>query len=495
MKIEMKNICKFFGNVQILKNVNFKIQPAEIHALVGENGAGKSTLMKILIGDYQKDSGQIFVNDKIVQINKIKDSEDLGISIIHQELNILPYMSVVENMFLGHEIKNKFGILNNQKMNKLASEAIRRLGLEIDSETRASNLTVGQLQLVEIGTALLKDAKLIIMDEPTSALSEREIERLFKTIRELRSQGVSFVYISHRMEELFELCDKVTVMRDGQFIDEKDVKDTNFEELVSMMVGREIGQRFPQKTNKVGEVILEVKNLSLKGKYNDVSFNLKKGEVLGFSGLMGAGRTEVMHALFGSIPAQKGDIFIEGRLTKIKSPQDAMRHGIAFVTEDRKKEGLFLNFTVEYNIFLPNLKELSELGIVSNRKIIDYVKDLMGRFKVKTASTESEVKNLSGGNQQKVVLSKWLGRKPFIIILDEPTRGVDVGAKKEIYEMIDKLSAQGVAIIMVSSELPEIIGMCDRVAVMMEGHITGILERTEFSQEKIISLAAGGIKI
>ncbi len=492
MQISMKGICKSFGDVQVLKDVSLEVGAGEVHALVGENGAGKSTLMKILTGVYSRDAGEITVDGRIADIRKIKDSEHLGIAIIHQELNMLPEMSLTDNLFLGHEIRNTAGIINLKAMKAQAKEALERLGLDTDPGVKAKELTVGQLQLVEIARALMRKAQMIVMDEPTSALTDREIERLFVAIRGLKAQGVSFVYISHRMEELFSLCDRVTVMRDGSTVGEKSMAETTFDELVTLMVGRDIGERFPPRTSQPGKVIFRVEKLSQTGKFKDVSFELRKGEVLGFAGLMGSGRTEIMHALFGSTHPTEGSVWLNDKQVTISSPKIAMDLGLAFVTEDRKKEGLFLDFSVAYNLASTSLKALSKHGIVDRSRTKAYVSESIKNFRVKTASQELSIRHLSGGNQQKVILAKWLGRKPQVLILDEPTRGVDVGAKREIYEMIDQLAAQGMGIIMVSSELPEILGLCDRAVVMHEGNLTGILDRQAFSQEKIMSLATGG---
>lgn len=492
MHISMKGICKSFGDVEVLRNVSLEVGAGEIHALVGENGAGKSTLMKILTGVYSKDAGEVSVDGGPVDIRKIRDSEHLGIAIIHQELNMLPEMSLTDNLFLGHELRNAAGILDLRTMKIQAKEALARLGLDVDPGTKARALTVGQLQMVEIARALMRKARLIVMDEPTSALTDREIERLFEAIRGLKREGVSFVYISHRMEELFSLCDRVTVMRDGCTVVEKTMADTTFEELVTLMVGRDIGQRFPPKTSEVGAVVFRAEGLSQTGKFTDISFDLRQGEVLGFAGLMGSGRTEIMHALFGSTALTAGKVWLNGKPLAMTSPKAAMESGLAFVTEDRKKEGLFLDFSVAYNLASANMKALSAHGIVDRARTKAYVSESLRNFRVKTASQEISIRHLSGGNQQKVILAKWLGRRPQVLILDEPTRGVDVGAKREIYEMIDQLAAEGMGIIMVSSELPEILGLCDRAVVMREGRLMGILERQEFSQEKIMSLATGG---
>lgn len=492
MRLSMKGISKAFGEVSVLKDVSLQVGDAEVHALVGENGAGKSTLMKILTGVYSKDAGTVTVDDRPVDIHRIRDSEALGIAIIHQELNMLPDMTLTDNLFLGHEIRSPLGIIDPKAMKQQAREALLRLGLDIDPGVKARTLTVGQLQMVEIARALMRQARMIIMDEPTSALTEREIERLFEAIRALRDQGVSFIYISHRMEELFALCDRVTVMRDGATVGERALSETTFEELVTLMVGREIGERFPARTSVPQEVVLSVQGFGQHGRFKDISFQLRRGEVLGFAGLMGSGRTEIMHALFGSTLPDEGEVMLKGSPVRFRTPAEAMESGIAFVTEDRKKEGLFLDFSVAYNLASANFKSLSDRGVVDRVRTARYVEENIRRFGVKTASPELAIRHLSGGNQQKVILAKWLGRTPEVLILDEPTRGVDVGAKREIYEIIDRLAAQGMAIIVVSSELPEILGLCDRAAVMHEGRLKGILERKDFSQENIMCLATGG---
>lgn len=490
MKLEMRAINKSFGPVAVLKDMKLEVLPGEIHALVGENGAGKSTLIKILGGVIQRDSGQILIDGVPVEISKVRDAERLGIAIIHQELSILPDMTVAENIFLGSEPRTRLGLVDDASMRRQVSEVLGRLGLDIDPRTRSGDLGVGQLQLVEIAKALIHKAQLIVMDEPTSALADREIERLFGIIRGLKSEGVSFVYISHRLEELFAICERVTVLRDGDYIDTAPVKDLSFNQVVSMMVGREIGDRFPPKNNIPQDVILEARDLGRKGAFRGVSFSLRKGEILGIAGLMGAGRTELVRALFGAEPADQGHVFIRKKPVAISSPIEAMKHGIGLVTEDRKVEGLFLDFGIDFNICATNFASLSSRGVVSPKKMRSYASDLMQTLRVKASSVTAPASSLSGGNQQKVVVAKWLGRNPEILILDEPTRGVDVGAKREIYEIMNDLASRGVAIIMVSSELPEIVGMSDRVLVMRQGAQAGILE-SGFSQEKIMSLATG----
>jgi ribose transport system ATP-binding protein len=490
----MKNINKSFGKVQVLKNAKLHVKHKEIHALVGENGAGKSTLMKILTGVYTRDSGKVIINGKEEEFSGIKDSEKMGIAFIHQELNVLNNMSVVENMFLGKEIKNKFGLLDKKKMENLAREKLSLLGLDVNPNTLISNISVGESQLVEIAKALLMDAQLIIMDEPTAALTDKEIDVLFKIIRDLRDKGVSFIYISHRLEEIINLCDEITVMRDGAFIQQRSVSGITIDDIVSLMVGYDIDDRFPRVEVPVGEVILSVEDLTKKGKFEDVNFKLHKGEILGFSGLMGSGRTDIMHAIFGNIPIDSGAIYINQEKVNIKSPIVAKKLGIGFITEDRKNEGLILKNSVADNMVLPSIKEFTSNKLIQKKKIKEVTEEYIGMLNIRTPNQDIQVNNLSGGNQQKIVIAKWLLTKPKILILDEPTRGVDVGAKKEIYQIINELKKQGVSIIFVSSELPELLGICDRIAVMHEGKIKKIFNRNEATQEKIMEYATGGGK-
>lgn len=493
MHIEMKNISKSFHGVPVLKNVQFSVLPGEAHALMGENGAGKSTLMKILTGVYKKDAGTIFINGEATDFKNPKQAEKAGIAYIHQELNIWPDLTVAENLFLGRELQyGKTGILKIKEMNRLAEERLAQLGLTIKATTLAGNLSVGQQQLIEIAKALMTNAEVIIMDEPTSALTAREIDTLLQVIQKLKRRGVSFIYISHRMEEIFDLCDRITILRDGQYIATKPIKETSLDEVVRFMVGRTLGERYPQLTHQAKDIFLEVKQLTKRGVFENISFQVRRGEIIGVAGLMGAGRTEIMKAIFGFAPADKGEIFIQGKRVRIKNPNDAIRNGIGFVTEDRKSEGLILHFSIRENIALPNLKRFSSCGWISEQTEKTFVEELVQKLHVKMTDISQPVKSLSGGNQQKVVLAKWLGMEPKLLILDEPTRGVDIGAKKEIYFLIQQLAERGVAIIMVSSELPELLGMSDRIMVIHEGRIGGILDREEATQEKIMNLATGG---
>ncbi|WP_342577468.1 sugar ABC transporter ATP-binding protein [Psychrobacillus sp. FSL K6-2843] len=494
--IEMTGISKAFNGNTVLNNVEFEIAPGEIHALMGENGAGKSTLMKILTGIYTRDSGEIKIKGNPVEFKNPKEAEQAGIAVIHQELNILPDLTVAENLFLGNEKTfGKSGILKTKEMNKAAKEVLLNLGLDVDVKTTARNLSVGKQQIVEIAKAISSNADVIIMDEPTAALTDREIETLFETIRALQAKGVSFVYISHRMEEIFAICDRITILRDGSYVGVRNIKETTFDEIVQMMVGRELGGRFPDRTSKIGDVKLVAKNLTRKGFFEDVSFELRKGEILGVAGLMGAGRTEVVQSLFGYKKLDSGELILDGKQVKINTPLDAIKLGFGFVTEDRKSEGLILDFSVKENLGITNFNKISKNGVVSNQKEKSLYDSMVKRLGVRTSGPDQTVKSLSGGNQQKIVIAKWLGIEPDILILDEPTRGVDVGAKKEIYSIVNTLAENGVSIIMISSELPEIIGMVDRVLVMHEGKITGEITKEEMSQEKIMHYATGGDKV
>lgn len=493
--IEMSGIQKAFSGNVVLKDVQFQLADGEIHALMGENGAGKSTMMKILTGIYERDNGVIKVDGEEVHFKSPKEAEAKGIAVIHQELNILPDLTVAENLFLGNEQTIGMGIMKNKEMNKEAKRILNQLGLDIDVRTPAGSLSVGKQQIIEIAKAMETKANVIIMDEPTAALTDREIQTLFKTIRKLQSEGVSFVYISHRMEEIFAICDRITILRDGEYVGVRTIKDTTFDEIVQMMVGRELGERFPGRNATIGDVKFEVKGLTRPGFCEDVHFNVRKGEIVALAGLMGAGRTEVAQAIFGYRKMTKGQLFIDGNAVKIKNPRQAKKLGIGFVTEDRKTQGLIVDFSIKENIAMANFSKTSKSGIISGSKEKSFVGDLVKKLGVKTPSAELSAKSLSGGNQQKVVIAKWLGIEPEILILDEPTRGVDIGAKKEIYQIMNDLAEQGVAILMISSELPEVIGMSDRVLVMHEGKITGEVAGEDMTQEKIMHYATGGDKV
>lgn len=492
MRIEMRGIDKLFGSNQVLKQAGFTLESGEVHALMGENGAGKSTLMKILTGVYTKDTGTVLVDGKEVNYKNPQEAEKAGIVFIYQELNVMFDLTVEENLFMGKEIHGKFGICDKKAMQKKAQEALNILGVNISPKTVMAELSVGQQQMVEICKALMADAKVIIMDEPTAALTQSETVALFKVIESLRKKGVSMVYISHRMEEIFELCDRITVLRDGSYIGVKNIPETNMNEIVKMMIGREIGERYPSRNVKIGKEVLKVKELTRKGTFHDVNFSVRAGEVLGVSGLMGAGRTEIMQAIFGNLSYESGTIEIDGKEVKISNPRQAMEHGIGFITEDRKTEGLMLDKSIRENISLCNLRRISKSSVISREAEKNMVAEAIKDLHIKCFGSYHECNNLSGGNQQKVVLAKWILTNPKILILDEPTRGVDIGAKKEIYSIINKLAAQGVAIIMVSSELPEVLGMSDNIMVVREGEVRGIISYEEANQERVMTLATGG---
>jgi len=491
--LQMKNIHKRFPGVYALKSVNFELKAGEVHGLLGENGAGKSTLMKVLAGIYDVDEGEIYIDGRKVEINDVKDSQKAGVSIIHQELVLVPYMSVAENIFSGREPVGRLGFVKKDEMLAQAQKLLDSFDLGIDASRLVVDLNIAQRQMVEIARAISFNSKILVMDEPTSSLTEKEVEFLFKTIESLKAKGVGIVYISHRMAELFRITDRITVMRDGQYIGTRVTKETNVDELISMMVGRELTDYYHRTFHELGEVTLEVKNLTRNGVFKDVSFSLRKGEILGFSGLVGAGRSEIMKAIFGLDPIDSGEIYIEGKKVEIKSPRDAMNLGIALVPENRKDEGLILKSSVGYNMTLRVLDEFIKFIRVNRAKENEIIDTYVQELGIKTPSRSQSVANLSGGNQQKVVIAKWLAAKPKILILDEPTRGVDVGAKAEIYAIMNNLVQTGVSIIMISSELPEIINMSDRVAVVHNGSIKGILNKDELSQEKIMHLATGGM--
>ena len=493
MNIEMKGINKSFGSNQVLKDAGFLLKDGEVHALMGENGAGKSTLMKILTGVYTRDAGTVLVDGNEVVYKSPQEAEKAGIVFIYQELNVLFDLTVEENLFMGKEITKGFGICDKKAMRQKAQEVMDRMGVSIPINAVMSDLSVGQQQMVEICKALMVDAKVLIMDEPTAALTQSETEGLFKLIKSLREKGVSIVYISHRMEEIFELCDRITILRDGTYVDTKNICDIDIDDIVRMMIGREIGERYPKRENvEIGNEIIRVEGLTKEKKFNDISFSVKAGEVLGVSGLMGAGRTEIMQAIFGNLPYDSGSVFIEGQETKIKCAKDAIKAGIGFITEDRKTEGLLLDKSISDNIVLSNLNKVSAKGVVKGAKVREIVKNGIEEFRIKCFGPQHECTNLSGGNQQKVVFAKWVYTDPKILILDEPTRGVDIGAKKEIYSVINDLAAKGVAIILVSSELPEVLGMSDRIMIVHEGKVTGIVDAAEADQEKVMTLATGG---
>lgn len=488
--LEAEGISKQFPGVKALDNVSLKIKPGSVHALMGENGAGKSTLMKCLIGIYRPDGGTIKVKGQPVTFNDTQAALHSGISMIHQELNLVPHMTVAENIWLGRE-PAKLGFVNHEELNRKTRELLAHLKIKLNPETPLGTLSIANQQMVEIAKAVSYNADVLIMDEPTSALTEGEVVHLFAIIRELKQQGKGIIYISHKMDEIFAITDEVSIFRDGTSIASDKTENLTKQSLITMMVGRELTQMFPKFNNNIGEEVLRVAGLLRSGWFHDVTFAVKRGEILGVAGLVGAGRSEVMESLFGMHPAEGGEIYIEGLPVKIDSPAKAIEQGLAFLTEDRKKSGLFLVLSVVENMSIVNLSAYtSKNGFVSQAQMAKDCMEQINRLNIKTPTMDQIINNLSGGNQQKVLIARWLLAQPKILILDEPTRGIDVGAKAEIYRLISELAHRGVAIILVSSELPEILGMSDRVMVMHAGRITGILDKAEADQEKIMALAS-----
>lgn len=486
----MRNITKKFPGVTALKNVTFTCKTAEVHALMGENGAGKSTLIKLLNGISHPTSGEIFFKGEPFKPVTPQEAQHAGIAIIYQELNLVSNMNAVENIFLGREIIRN-GIIMFPAMKRKAKEILASLDVVIDLDTPIQNLSVAQQQMVEIAKALSMDASLIVMDEPTASLTTHEIESLYNTMRTLKKKGVTMIYISHHLDEIFEIADRVTVLKDGECMGTRDVNNIDEQTLIKMMVGRTLEEIYPPKSEKAGERIMEIRNLTRKGVLDNISLDIYKGEILGIAGLVGSGRTELARAIFGADRLDTGVISINNKEISIKKPMDAMKNGIGFVTEDRKGQGLMLELTVKQNITMALLKRLTRLKFIDGKREKDIVTHYIASLKINTPSMDAKVINLSGGNQQKVVLAKWLARNCKIIILDEPTRGIDVGAKVEIYNLMRKLANDGTAIIMISSELPEILGMSDRIAIMRNGRISGELKHHEASEERILECAMG----
>lgn len=488
--LEAKNITKQFPGVLALSNVNFRLVKGKVHALMGENGAGKSTLMKIIAGIYQADEGEIYLHGEKVTFNTPKQALDHGISMIHQELSPILDMTIAENLFLGKEFcKGK--MVDYKKMNSEASLLMERVGVDLSPTMLMKNLSVSQMQMVEIAKALSYNAEIIIMDEPSATITEREIANLFDIIRSLKEDGRCVVYITHKMDEVFRIADEITVFRDGHYIGTYDADEIDENQLVVKMVDRELAEIYPEKHNKIGEEVFRVEKLSQKGVFENISFSLRRGEILGFSGLMGSGRTEVMNAIFGITQPTSGEIYVHGEKVDKPSPRKIISKGVGYVTEDRKGNGLVLPMSVYDNTVLPSLSNLSnKMGWIDKKKAVHAAEEYREKLSIKTPNLQQLVAQLSGGNQQKIVLAKWLLQNPDILIFDEPTRGIDVGAKTEIYKLIVQLAEQGKAIIVISSEMPEILGMSDRVVVFYEGRKTGELEREEATQERIMLLAA-----
>ncbi|MBK9707388.1 MAG: sugar ABC transporter ATP-binding protein [Acidobacteria bacterium] len=490
LALQMRSIRKTFPGVVALNNVDFDLRRGEVHILLGENGAGKSTLMKILSGAYQKDSGKILLNNREIEIKNPRHSCELGIGIIYQELNLVPHLSAAENIFLGRE-PAALGLIDKKRMNQSAQRLLAGLGMDFDPQRLVRELSIAEQQMVEIAKAISLDARILIMDEPTSALTEREIKELFTRIRLLKSDGVSIIYISHRMEELFEIGDRVTVLRDGGWIGTHNIAEVTKPELIRMMVNRELTQQFPKIKAPRGREVLRVEGLSRNGTLTDISFSLYEGEILGISGLLGSGRTELARAIFGLDKIDAGSIQVKGRLQKITSPRQAINLGFGFLTEDRKTQGLVLPLSVQENICLPSVERFSRFGVVSNSEETEAAGRFLKDLRIKATGLGQRVIYLSGGNQQKVVLSKWLCSNGNILIFDEPTRGIDVGSKAEIYQLMNQLTAAGTAILMISSDLPEILGMSDRILVMHQGRINGEFSAADATQEQILHCALG----
>ena len=499
--LEMRGISKAFPGVQALDDVSFNLKAGEIHALVGENGAGKSTLMNILSGAFPKDTGEILLRGQPVEITDPRSALELGISIIHQELTLISYLTVAQNIYLGREPRGPLpGTVGWQKLNRDASELLDRLGLDIAPTTLVSELSIAQRQMVEVAKALSLNAAIIAMDEPTSALSEREVEALFRFMRQLRTQGVGLIFISHRLAEVFVVADRVTVLRDGQFVSTAPVEETDEGKIIGWMVGRDLGEMYPKTAAPQPDVVLKVQGLSRGDELKDISFELHRGEVLGLAGLVGAGRTFVARALFGADPIDAGEVILDGQAVHIRSPQQAIKLGIGFVPEDRKAQGLFLGMAVRDNITMTLLstpardqEAITRWGVIQAKHKDEVSRRYVEELGIRTPSIRQRVRNLSGGNQQKVVIARWLTLHPKVLLLDEPTRGIDVGAKAEIHALMSELAAQGVGILMISSELPEVLGVSDRILVMHEGRITGEFSRDEATQDAIMACATGAI--
>jgi ribose transport system ATP-binding protein len=490
--VEMRHITKTFPGVVALDDVTFECRKGKVHAVVGENGAGKSTLMKILAGVYQPDQGEIVLRGESVRIRNPHEAQRMGISIIYQELNLLPDLSVAANVFLGREPRSPLGFLNAQELEEGAQEVLHRLGVDINPRTRVGRLSVAQQQLVEIAKALSLNAELIIMDEPSATLGGQDLEHVFEVISTLKEQNVAVVYISHRIAEVFEIADRVTVFKDGKLVGTENVSDIERGSLVRMMIGRTLSETFPPRGTDVAEEIVTIKDLSSSRVLNGINLSVHRGEIVGLSGLMGAGRTELAQVIFGARPIDEGSIHVGGRQVKFSRPADALRHNMGFLTENRKEEGLVHGLPVIQNVALPSLKQRQNWGFVQRRKENQVGSDMVAELDCRTPGLGQEVQYLSGGNQQKVVLAKWLISGPDILIFDEPTRGIDVGAKSEIWHLMRELANQGTAILMISSELPEIIGMSDRVVVMHRGRIAGVIPGETATEEEVMYMATYG---
>ena len=494
--LEMKNIKKTFPGVLALKGVDLKVRYGEIHALMGENGAGKSTLMKCIAGIYKPNGGEIIFDGKVQEPYTPSEALTKGISMIHQELSPVFHRPIMENVWLGREPLNKFGLVDHKKMYEQTKVVLKEIDLDENPSSLMATLTVAKMQMVEIAKAVSYNSKLIIMDEPTSSLTEKEIKQLFAIMRRLKSQGKSIIFITHKIDEIYEISDRVTVYRDGDYIGSESTPDLKVDKLINMMVGRDIKEMFPKTPCPIGDVKLEVKNLSNRKYFKDVSFTVRRGEILGIAGLVGAGRSEVVETIFGMRPRIGGEILVDGKKIEIKSPADAIKNGMAWLTEDRRHSGLFPMLTVQLNIAIAVIpKFLNKIGLIRESALKQTCSEYVNKIQVKTPSLDQRVENLSGGNQQKVLVARWLMTNPDILFIDEPTRGIDVGTKSEIHRLISNLAGEGKSIIMVSSELPEIIGMSDRIVVMHQGKVTGIVENSKsLTQEELMAYATDTVE-
>ena len=492
--LQMNHIIKEFSGVRVLKDVSFDLKAGEVHALIGENGAGKSTLIKVLGGVYFQKNGDVVIDGQIQKFTCAQDSIKAGVGIIYQEFNLVPTLSIAENIFLGKEMKKPGKRLNRSEMIRQAQELMKTLGFEnMDCSKNVQTLSVAQQQMVEIGKAIFNDSKILVMDEPTAVLTDKESKYFFNMVKKLREKGVGIIYVSHRLEEVLELSDRITVLRDGECITELDnsKKTVTKEKLVNLMVGRTLEQYYPNRESCTSEeIVLSVEELTRKDSYREISFQVKKGEILGITGLVGAGRTEVVKSIIGAMKYDSGEVKLNGKPVHFLSPHDAIQEHIAFIPENRKEEGLFLDTSIANNMFMVNYNRISRKGILRKKLKKNFLNTFFSKLDIRPNDPEKPARDFSGGNQQKAILAKWMAIEPTIMILDEPTRGIDIGAKAEIYKLMDNLSKKGCSIIMVSSEMTEIIGMCDRVIVMAEGRVTAELDRTEFSQERIMAASS-----
>lgn len=488
--LEMRQIDKYFPGVHAVRGVDFDLRAGEVHALVGENGAGKSTLMKVLAGVHPPEGGRIFLDGRAVDIGSPAVAAHLGIAMVHQELKLAPHLTVAENIFLGQLPATRSGLVDWRHLQKQALEAVAVLGLTMDVDRTVAQLSVAEMQMVEIAKALRRDARILIMDEPSAVLTPFELAKLYEVIGAARARGVGIIYISHRLEEIFEIADRTTVLKDGAKVQTVNVADVDKWQIVKMMVGRELGKTYPKRSHHVGEPVLEVTNVSRRGRLKNITFSLHRGEILGVAGLVGAGRSDLAEVIFGAQTADSGEIRIQGQPVRVRSPKEAMRYRVGFLTEDRRQTGLFSWLTVRENVSIANLERITRWHVLDLKREVQVVLDLIKQLRIATPTPEQRVENLSGGNQQRVVLAKWINTDSAIFLIDEPTRGIDVGSKEELYFLMNELTSKGAAILMISSELPEILGMSDRILVMNKGRITAEFAGPEATEEKIMEFAA-----